>query len=121
VMTFVAEDFERFRKGEVVFTCTYECILSYSWNRGDWKRLYDKQQWRELAVSVMKVGYLNDLAYFYLAEAAKGLNLPATAKTYYARALEAAKGERSCAGGLMDTCNGLEVTRLAQAALLVGK
>ena len=117
VMTFISEDFEKFRRGDVVFSCTYECALSYTWHRGSWKRMYDKQQWRDLAVAVVKAGYLNDLTYFYLAEAAKGLGLPDAAKKYYALAIDAAKGEKTCAGGLMDTCDGLDVARSAQAAL----
>ena len=106
VMTFVAEEFERFKRGDVVFTCTLECALAYAWHRGDWKRMHEKQQWRELAVGVVKAGYLNDLTYFYLGEAAKGLKL-----------LDAAKGEKTCAGGLMDTCDGFDVARLARGAL----
>lgn len=32
--------------------------------KGNWKTLHDKQRWRDLAVSVMQVGYLSDLSYF---------------------------------------------------------
>ena len=117
VMTFISEEFDRFKRGDVVFACTYECLLGYTWHRGDWKRMYEKQQWRDLAIAVTKTGYLNDLAYFYLAEAANGLKLADAARKYYARAIDAAKGEKTCAGGLMDTCDGLDVARLAQTAL----
>ena len=70
-----------------------------------------------MAVSVTKAGYLNDLAYFYLAEAAKGLKLADAAKVYYQRSIEAAKAEKTCAGGLLDTCDGFDVVKRAQTAL----
>jgi len=116
VMTFVAEEFEKFKRGDVVFQCTSECALSYTMQKGQWKRLYDKQAWRDLAVSVVKVGYLNDLTYFFLAEAAKGLGNPEAAKKYYARAIEATKADKTCAG-LFNTCDGFDVPKLAEMAL----
>jgi len=116
VMTFVAAEFEKFRLGDVVFQCTYECALNYTLQKGQWKRLYDRQSWRDLAVSVVRVGYLNDLSYFFLAEAAKGLGNPEAAKKYYARAIEAKKAEKTCAG-MFNTCDGFDIPKLAESAL----
>jgi len=45
----------------------------------------------------MQVGYLGDLSYFMLAEAARGLGLREAANTYYKRALDAGK-EYGCGG-----------------------
>jgi Zn-dependent protease with chaperone function len=103
VMTFVAEEFERFRKGEAVFSCTTDCMFAYGYQRGSWKTLYDKAQWRELAVAVVKVGYDNDLSYFLLGEAATGLGLREVAQGYYLRALQARKAGRTCEG-VFNTC-----------------
>jgi hypothetical protein len=115
-MTFISEPFEKFRRGEAVFDCRFNCALAYGANRGDWKALHGKKAWRDLAVSVLKVGYLSDLSYFLLAEAANGLGLAEAARTYYARAVEAEKAGNGCAG-LPDTCEGLEVKRLSLQAL----
>ena len=60
----------------------------------------------------MPVGYLSDLSYFMLAEAAKGLGLNDAAKTYYKRAVDAGKGY-GCSGN----CEGFDVPRLVAAAL----
>lgn len=116
VMTFVAEEFERFRKGEAVFSCTMECMFAYGYQRGTWKTLHDKNQWRELAVAVVKVGYLNDLSYFLLGEAATGLGFAEIAKTYYARALEARRSGRTCEGAF-NTCGGFAIAERIAAVL----
>jgi Zn-dependent protease with chaperone function len=116
-MTFISEDFERFRRGDVVLACAFGCAMSYAYHSGDWKQLHEKRAWRELVVSVIRVGHPNDLSYFLLAEAAAGMKLEAAARAYYERALAAASAGNTCAGGLADTCNGFEVARLAGAAL----
>lgn len=115
-MTFVAEEFERFRKGGAVFRCTTECMFAYGYHRGNWKTLHEKNQWRELAVAVVKVGYFNDLSYFLLGEAATGLGFREVAKTYYERALEARKAGRTCEGAF-NTCGEFAIAERIAAVL----
>jgi predicted Zn-dependent protease len=90
-LTFLAEDFERFKSGEVVFDCRVACSFNYARARADWKALHAKAAWRDLAVAVMQVGYLSELSYFMLAEAAKGLGFAEASTIYYRRASEAGK------------------------------
>jgi hypothetical protein len=116
-MTFLSEDFDRFRRGDVVLSCSFGCAMSYAYHSGDWKALHEKRAWRELVVSIVRVGHPNDLSYFLLAEAAAGLKLEVAARAYYERSLAAAAAGNSCAGGVADTCNGFEVARLASSAL----
>ena len=116
VMTFISEDFEKFRRGETVFTCGVDCAFGYNFQKGDWKQLHEKKSWRELAVSLLRVGYQNDLSYFLLAEAANGLGLKDATKIYYARALEAQKDGKTC-DGTFNTCEGFDIPKLIQAAL----
>ena len=111
-MSFLAEAFERFKRGETVFDCRAQCAFSYSRRTPDWKKLHGRKQWRDLAVSVLQVGYLGDLSYFMLAEAARGLGLREAASAYYKRALDAGK-EYGCGGD----CEGFNVPKLASAAL----
>jgi hypothetical protein len=115
-MTFISEPFEKFRRGESVFECRFECAFAYGSARGNWKELHAKKSWRDLAVSVLKVGYQGDLSYFMLGEAANGLGLKEAAQAYYERALAAEKDGKGCAG-LPDTCEGIEVKRLSLQAL----
>jgi len=115
-MTFVAGEIERFRRGEVVFTCTFACSITYRSNKGEWPAYHRAGAWRELAVSVMRADTLSDLSYFMLAEAAHGLGFEDAARTYYRRALEAASDGHAC-GGLLSSCEGFEIAKLASAAL----
>jgi hypothetical protein len=101
----VSEDFDRFKSGATVFTCTFECALGYTFQKSTWKALHAKRAWRDLAVAVIKVGYLNDLSYFFLSEAATGLGLEEAARAYSSRAIEAARAGNTCAGAF-NTCEG---------------
>jgi predicted Zn-dependent protease len=114
-LTFLSEPYERFKSGNAVFDCRLQCNLGYARARGDWKALHEKGAWRDLAVSVMQVGYLSDLAYFMLGEAARGLGLAEAAASYYQRALAAGKDYGCASGGL--GCEGYDVQKLAAAAL----
>ena len=114
-LSFLSEPFERFKSGNAVFDCRFQCGFSYTRKKGDWKKLHEAGAWRDLAVSVMQVGYLSDLSYFMLAEAARGLGLKDAAAAYYKRALEAGK-EHGCGSGML-SCEGFEVQKQAQAAL----
>jgi hypothetical protein len=111
-LTIRSGDFERFKAGEVVFDCTVRCSFAYGSRKGGWRALHEKRAWRDLAVSVMQAGYLSDLAYFMLGEAARGLGFQQAAATYYKRALDAGR-QHGCAG----ECEGFKVEALARAAL----
>src|SRR5688572_9857602 len=114
-LTFLSEPFERFKSGAALFECRTQCSFAYSRTKGDWKRLHEAGAWRDLAVSVMQVGYLSDLSYFMLAESARGLGLKDAAATYYKRALEAGR-DNACGSGIF-SCEGFEVQKLAASAL----
>jgi Zn-dependent protease with chaperone function len=111
-MTFLSEPFERFKAGKAVFDCRVQCAFAYGNRKGDWRKLHDQRRWRDLAVSVMQVGYLSDLSYFMLAESAKGLGLKDASATYYRRAVEAGR-QHGCGEG----CEGFPVQKLSAAAL----
>jgi Zn-dependent protease with chaperone function len=116
-LTFLSEPFERFKSGAAVFDCRVQCGFGYARKKGEWKALHDKGAWRDLAVAVMQVGYLSDLSYFMLGEAARGLGLTEAAGAYYRRALEAGKQYGCGSGGF--SCEGFEVQKRAAAALTV--
>jgi predicted Zn-dependent protease len=111
-LTFLSEPFEKFKRGDTVFDCRVQCGISYAKRKSDWKRLHDRQQWRDLAVSVLQASYLSDYSYFMLAEAAKGMGLKEAAAMYYRRALEAGN-EYGCG----DDCGGFDVQKSSKAAL----
>jgi hypothetical protein len=90
-LTFLSDEFERFKSGKAVFECRVACSFAYARAKDDWKALHAKGAWRDLAVSVMQAAYLSELSYFMLAEAAKGLDLPDAATAYYQRARDSSK------------------------------
>jgi predicted Zn-dependent protease len=114
-MTFRSVPFEQFRTGVADFKCRAECFFSYGRKKGDWAQLHSQKKWRDLALAVMDVGYLSDLSYFMLGEAATGLGLKDAAKVYYGKAREAGK-EFAC-GGPLNSCEGFDVQKQASAAL----
>lgn len=116
VMTFVAAEFEQFKRGEAMLDCRAECAYAYASQKGAWIRLHDQGAWRDLAIAVMTARYGNDLTYYLLGRAAQGLGLAAAAHTYFIRAQEAQAAGRSCAG-FPDTCEGVDVTGRIRAAL----
>src|ERR671937_697417 len=111
-MTFIAEPFDKFKRGQTVFDCRFQCSLAYERRKADWKRLHAGQLWRDLAVSVLQVGYLSDYSYFMLAEAARGLGLRDAATTYYKRTIDAGTDY-----GCGDDCEGFDVQRRARGAI----
>ena len=115
-LTFISEDFEKFKRGETVLGCGIECTVGYVFQKARWKELHQKQSWRDLAVSVIKVGYINDLSYFMLGEAAKGLGRSDAAKAYYSRALVARTNDKTC-DGAFNTCEGYQFPQVVEAAL----
>ena len=115
-LTFVAGEVERFRRGDVVFTCTFQCSITYRSNKGEWPAYHRNGAWRELAVSVMRAETLSDLSYFMLGEAAHGLAFESAARLYYQRALDAARDGHAC-GGLLSSCEGFDVGKGAATAL----
>lgn len=114
-MTFVAEDFQKFRQGAALLDCRTECALAYTSQKSAWKRLYDQNAWRDLAIAVMRARYGNDLAYYLLGAAAQGLGLQDAARAYFTRAREAQADGRTCAG-FPDTCEGIDVAQRLAAA-----
>ena len=111
-MTFLAEPFESFKRGDTRFDCTAGCEALFATRRAEWRKLHDIREWRPLVNSVLQVGYLSDLSYLMLAEAARGMNLPQAATSYYKRAIEAGK-EHGCGA----SCEGFDVQTLARAGL----
>lgn len=110
--TYFAEPFERFKRGDTTFDCRFQCSIAFERRKSQWKQLHARGLWRDLALSVIQVGYENDLSYFMLGEAARGLALKDAARTYYRRALDAGR-QYGCGEG----CEGFDVPKLAKARL----
>ena len=116
-MAFYSPDYESFLQGALELTCK-TCSLKFYMNQSDLKKLYDKQDWRELVQTVIKTGYEFDLSYYYLTVAAKGLGLIEPSKVYFRRAKNLSESlEFTCSNAKIIKCNGIDVAAVADEAL----
>ncbi len=76
-----------FKAGDVRLTCVFACVSSYVDSKRELRSYYNKEQWRKLVNTVIKVGQKKDLTYFLLGRAAEGEGFIFAAKTYYKLAL----------------------------------
>jgi hypothetical protein len=72
-----------FKNGDARLACRWHCALTWGLERQHAKALYDAGAWNELAFDVLKIGYADDLSYYYLARAAEGLGYSRAAENYY--------------------------------------
>lgn len=92
-------------RGEIRLTCDASCAGSYGACRKLLRARYDRQQWKDLAVEVARVGYRINQSYFYLGRAAEGLGHVEAARTYYELALASPMKCRQ--SEVLGTCDGL--------------
>lgn len=91
-----------FNKGGIRLTCGISCSGSWGSSRVDLKFLYSQSRWNDIVFVVARIGYGDDLAYFYLGRAAEELGSFDAALTYYQLAL---KNHTKC-DGLFNICDG---------------
>ena len=94
------------RGGEALLECGLPCREAWRANRGAALVLNEARQWRELAVLVMRIGYTNDLTYYYLGRAAEGLGFWDAAKRYYQISVRLTAAGITCTAEGADYCNG---------------
>jgi hypothetical protein len=77
------QDRDRFAKGQTTLDCQIRCDMSWNLARPRLSTLHLQEQWQTLADEVLRIGYLNDLSYYYLGRAAEGLGYYDAALKYY--------------------------------------
>lgn len=113
----VADDFNKFKRGEAVLNCTVACGFGNGSNRDSIKELYLNHRWKDLAIVVIKVNYEKNLNYFYLGKAAEELGYKDAAKIYYKNAIDLSSTSKRCDFVFKYQCNGIEVLKEAQDGL----
>ena len=73
----------RFVAGTFRLDCQLTCLISYRQNQEVLARLHSEQAWEALSNEVIRIGYKNNLAYYYLGRSAEGLGHNIAATTYY--------------------------------------
>jgi hypothetical protein len=82
--------------GQPMLDCRADCGFSWGDNRQQAATLDAAGQWRQLALLVMQIGYMNDLTYYYLGHAAENLGYLQAAQKYYRIAEKLSVTEMSC-------------------------
>lgn len=116
-LTLISPTYERFKRGEAVLDCT-DCALGFGGRSDALRDLHARGQWEALAREVLDLNYSQDIAWYYLGEAARGLGQPAAARRYYEQAM-ALSGQREthCKGTFRDLCGGIRLPEAARSAL----
>jgi len=113
LMAFYSPDYESFKQGTLALNCK-NCSLKFYLNQSDFKKLYEKQDWRGLAQGIIKVGYEFDLSYYYLGAAAKGMGLVEPSKAYFKKAKELSDTlDASCTNAKMIKCGNIDISVIA--------
>lgn len=115
---------DQFMEGRANLTVTFPPWPGYRTElRGIWLR----QDWKALAKKTIELGWDNDLSWFYLGEAARGLGLRDAAREYYKHSIADTlmepipHNDHACAfyspAISDDPCNGLQFPRMSQLRL----
>jgi S1-C subfamily serine protease len=72
--------------------------------------LHDSDKWEDLAITVLRIGFVNDQSYYYLARAAEGLGFYDAADEYYQLSMGVPFAE-TCGGGIVNVCDGFVFPR----------
>ena len=107
----------RLQAGEPALECGLPCRDAWRANRATALVLNEGRQWRELAVLVMQIGYMNDLTYYYLGRAAEGLGFWDAANTYYRISVRLTSAGLTCGAESAGYCNGQVFPAAAQTEL----
>jgi hypothetical protein len=104
---------QRMAAGQVVLDCALGCATQWGATRRTLKYFHDTSQWGALALNVMKIGFNDDLTWYYLGRAAEELSYLDAARIYYAASL----GAPRCNGALFNNCDGFDLPADAQRRL----
>ncbi|WP_028219349.1 tetratricopeptide repeat protein [Paraburkholderia oxyphila] len=110
-----AKIYNDLKAGNLTLDCTVNCMLTWNKQVAALQALDMAEQWDDLATRVVQIGYRQDLAYYYLGQAAQGLSYHDAAIKYYKEALTLTTTQsplEQCthAIGLQNPCQGVDIT-----------
>jgi hypothetical protein len=103
------------RAGRLSLDCGQKCSFTWLAQASSIHAIDLAENWTDLAVRVMQIGYGNDIAYYYLGQAAQGLGYHKAAIAYYNYAFGLANGAdpllrcESAQGEGNDPCQGVDI------------
>lgn len=90
------------QSGDIRLICDTSCSGAWGAKRKQLKGLYENELWKDLALTVGKLGFRSDQTYYYLGRSAEGLGYIDAARTYY----KLSKASYKC-HGFINNCDGL--------------
>lgn len=115
-IAFYSSDFEAFKAGTLEMHCE-TCGLKFYMNQSDLKGLHSKQDWRGLVHKVININYMFDLSYYYLAQAAYGMQHNAAGDMYMVKARALAKTDKyACATAKMNKCGAIKISEESEVS-----
>jgi hypothetical protein len=103
-----------FQQGRTELDCQMACSWQWLQNRRFFNAMYNAGDWSDLALGVSKVGFQEDLAYFWLGRAAEGQGYTTAAIHYYQLANVLTRTPNSishCINVIGEHCFGIDVLR----------
>lgn len=111
-IAFYSTEYEAFKQGNLEMKCT-TCSFKFYLNQKDLKTMHEKQDWRGLVQTLIKIGYEFDLSYYYLAAAANGLGNKVAADKYLVKANELSQHKNTaCESATMIKCTSVKVSNI---------
>ena len=101
--------------GKMNLDCGIKCDFTWLQNASSVHALDLAENWRDLAIRVMQIGYGSDLAYYYLGQSAQGLGYHHAAIAYYATSLAINGGGNpllkcsAATNSMSDACQGVDL------------
>jgi hypothetical protein len=104
------------RSGRPLLTCRDACLAAWRQSQPQAEHLAAAGEWRDLAVLVERVGYQDDLSFYYLGRAAEGLDYRIAAASFYRQSLQLSGTPASCANSSKQ-CGGIALPHEASLRL----
>ncbi len=104
------------RTGRPLLNCRDACVAEWRAAQPQAAQLDQAGRWTELAALVVRIGYQDDLALYYLGRAAEGLGYPGAASSYYRQSTYLSGTANAC-GQLSRLCGGVILPRAASSRL----
>lgn len=102
--------------GARLVSCREPCLAGWRQAQPQAAQLDAARRWPELAATVLRVGYEDDLSLYYLGRAAEGIGYPGAAASYYRQSVRLAGTPASCRS-LSRLCGGVVLPRAAGVRL----
>jgi Zn-dependent protease with chaperone function len=114
---FYSSEFALFKEGKLELTCI-NCGLTNFMNNSTINEYIQKEDWRRLMQTLIKVNHKSDLSYYHLGLAAEGMGHKEAARVYFEKARELFHGQEfSCATAKMNKCKDMNIAELVENKL----